>query len=154
MTDIVDPATRSRMMSGIRGKDTKPEMLIRKALHKRGFRYRLHAKDLPGKPDLVFPKYKAVVFIHGCFWHGHEGCKYFKVPQTRTEFWLNKIEGNRLRDKQVRTQLEESGWRVGIIWECSVRYRRSDIINVLIDCLSDWILSGRCFMEVPTSTTS
>ena len=97
MVDIVDKATRSRMMSGIRGKDTKPEVLIRKALHGRGLRYRLHASDLPGKPDLVFPRYGAALFIHGCFWHGHD-CKYFKLPATRTEFWGGEINDNRDRD--------------------------------------------------------
>ena len=107
MTDIVDKATRSRMMSGIRGKDTRPEVLVRKALHALGFRYRLHNKSLPGKPDLSFPKYKAVIFIHGCFWHGHS-CRYFKVPKTRTDFWQDKINSNRLRDAQQLVQLQQT----------------------------------------------
>ncbi|MTD34123.1 very short patch repair endonuclease [Paludibacterium denitrificans] len=139
MTDIVDKATRSRMMSGIKGKDTKPEIFIRKALHARGFRYRLHDKALPGKPDLVFPKYKAVVFIHGCFWHGHD-CRYFKVPQTRTDFWLEKIAGNRQRDARQLAQLKQAGWRVLIVWECATRKNETLSKDMLIDCVADWLI--------------
>ena len=120
MTDIVDPETRSRMMSGIRSKDTKPELLIRKGLHRLGFRYRLHVKDLPGKPDLVFPKYKAVILINGCFWHGHD-CHLFKMPSTRPDFWKEKIRKNRKRDSEVIDALEKNGWKVLSIWECSMR---------------------------------
>lgn len=117
MVDVVDPATRSRMMAGIRGKDTKPEMLVRRALHKAGFRYRLHVKDLPGRPDIVLPKYRTVIFVHGCFWHGHD-CKHFKWPKTRAEFWRKKIEGNVTRDRIAVSELERRGWRVITIWEC------------------------------------
>jgi len=108
-------------MSGIRGKDTKPEMVLRRALHADGFRYRLHDKSLPGRPDLVFPRFKAVVFVHGCFWHGHAGCPYFKVPSTRAEFWTAKIEGNRSRDERDRVALEAAGWRTAVVWECATR---------------------------------
>jgi len=108
-------------MSKIRGKDTKPEMLVRKYLFSKGLRYRLHDKKLPGKPDLVFPKYKKVVFVHGCFWHGHEGCKNFVVPKTRTEWWLNKINTNKVKDDLTIQKLEDAGWTVCIVWECSLK---------------------------------
>lgn len=120
MTDIVDPATRSRMMSGIRGKNTKPEIIVRQALHKAGFRFRLHRKDLPGNPDIVLPRYRAVIFVHGCFWHGH-GCRYFKVPKTRTDFWLDKIMANAKRDRQKEDALRATGWTVLTVWECEIR---------------------------------
>ena len=120
MVDVVDKATRSRMMSGIRGKDTRPEMIVRRALHKAGYRYRLHDKKLPGKPDIVLPKYKTVIFVHGCFWHGHN-CKYFKWPRTRPEFWREKISGNVERDRKAFAKLEKLGWRVVVIWECETR---------------------------------
>jgi DNA mismatch endonuclease (patch repair protein) len=149
MVDVVDPATRSRMMSGIRGKNTKPEILVRKALHKQGFRYRLHVKDLPGKPDLVFPKYNAVIFVHGCFWHGHN-CKYFKVPKTRTEFWLNKINDNRRRDRRVQHELAATGWRIAIVWECSVRSKINMELLDLANQLSDWLRSDSSSAEFPT----
>lgn len=125
MADIVDKETRSRMMSGIRGKNTKPEMIVRRALHKAGYRYRLHAKDLPGKPDIVLPKYRTVIFVHGCFWHHHD-CKNFKWPKTREEFWRKKIEGNVKRDKRAYAALEALGWKVVIIWECETREKKDN----------------------------
>src|ERR1700742_3903936 len=121
MADVHSKETRSYNMSRIRSKDTKPEMLVRKFLHKNGFRYRLHVKNLPGKPDIVLPKYKTVVFIHGCFWHGHEGCRYFVVPKTRTDWWLNKINGNILKDASAAELLAKMGWKVIEIWECSLK---------------------------------
>src|ERR1700753_3359535 len=121
MADVHSKETRSYNMSRIRSKDTKPEMLVRQFLHKNGFRYRLHVKDLPGKPDIVFPKYKTVIFIHGCFWHGHEGCKYFVVPKTKTEWWLNKINGNKQRDIAAEKLLTSLGWKVLNIWECEIK---------------------------------
>ncbi|MBB6108357.1 T/G mismatch-specific endonuclease [Mucilaginibacter lappiensis] len=108
-------------MSRIRGKDTKPEMLVRKYLFSRGFRFRLHVKDLAGKPDIVLPKYKTVVFIHGCFWHGHEGCRYYTIPKTRTEWWLNKITGNTVNDNKAFATLTEKGWRIITVWECELK---------------------------------
>ena len=120
--DIVSPDVRSRMMAGIRGKDTKPELAIRSALHSLGFRFRLHRKDLPGRPDLVFPKHKAVIFVHGCFWHGH-GCHLFKWPGTRSEFWREKISSNVRRDHWHFSALTDSGWRVATIWECALKGR-------------------------------
>lgn len=118
--DIVDKLTRSKMMSGIRSKDTKPEMAVRGFLHRQGFRFRLHRKDLPGTPDLVLPKHRAVVFVHGCFWHGHN-CRYFRLPKTRTEFWSEKISGNRARDARNEEALRASGWKVIVIHECEIR---------------------------------
>ena len=108
-------------MSQIRSKDTKPELLVRKFLHKNGFRYRLHVKNLPGKPDIVLPKYKTVIFVHGCFWHGHEGCKYYVVPKTRTEWWLEKIGKNTANDLKAKKSLITEGWKVLNIWECKLK---------------------------------
>ena len=108
-------------MSRIKGKNSKPEMLVRKFLHANGFRYKLHDKTLPGKPDLVLPKYKTVIFVHGCFWHGHEGCRYYVVPKTRTEWWLNKINGNIANDKKAADALLESGWKIIEVWECELK---------------------------------
>jgi DNA mismatch endonuclease, patch repair protein len=119
--DVHNTATRSYNMSRIKGKDTKPEMLVRRFLFAQSFRYRLHVKTLPGKPDIVLPKYKTVIFIHGCFFHGHENCRYFKVPATRTEWWLDKIEGNKKRDTEAERKLKETGWKVITIWECELK---------------------------------
>lgn len=141
MTDVVSPEKRSRMMAGIRAKDTKPEMIVRRALHARGFRYRLHAPELPGKPDLVFPKYRSVVMIHGCFWHGHD-CPLFKVPGTRTEFWLAKIGRNRERDAEVRQALAALGWRVLEVWECELRAARKADCLPVVERVAAWICSG------------
>jgi DNA mismatch endonuclease (patch repair protein) len=124
MADVHTPQVRSYNMSMIKGKNTKPEIIVRKFLHAKGFRYRLHKKDLPGKPDIVLPKYKTVIFIHGCFWHGHKNCKYFVVPKTRTEWWLNKIEGNRLNDKRNSTKLRKAGWKIITLWECQLKPKK------------------------------
>jgi len=140
--DVVSKAARSRMMSGIRGKDTKPELIVRKGLHKFGFRYRLHDKMLPGKPDLVLKKYNAVIFVHGCFWHGHT-CHLFKMPQTRREFWESKIKENRERDEKAVSALKNKGWRVGVVWECSIKGRTRMNPGELISSLTSWIKSNR-----------
>lgn len=141
MADIVTPEKRSLMMSGIRGKDTKPEILIRKALFARGWRYRLHDKRLPGKPDLVFPRLRAVIFVDGCFWHGHH-CHLFKLPSSRIEFWTEKIGRNRERDIEVRRKLDELGWRHLTVWECALKGRtRLPIVDV-IDRVVQWLESG------------
>ena len=121
MADVHSKETRSYNMSRIKGKDTKPEMLVRRFLHAKGFRYRLHVKDLPGKPDIVLPKYKIIIFIHGCFWHGHEGCKYYVVPKTRTEWWLNKINTNIANDHKAHQALEKQGWKIITLWECDLK---------------------------------
>lgn len=115
-------------MSGIRGKDTKPEMIVRRALHKAGFRYRLHVKDLPGKPDIVLPKYRTVIFVHGCFWHKHN-CKYFKWPKTRPDFWKEKIEGNVERDKKHLSMISSMGWKSLIIWECEIKENSKSVVE-------------------------
>ncbi|MBS1636168.1 MAG: DNA mismatch endonuclease Vsr [Bacteroidetes bacterium] len=121
MADVHSKETRSYNMSRIKGKNTNPEIIVRKFLFSKGFRYRLHDKKLPGKPDIVLPKYRTVIFVHGCFWHGHEGCRYFTLPKTRTEWWLNKITGNIERDKKKEKMLAEAGWKVINIWECSLK---------------------------------
>jgi DNA mismatch endonuclease (patch repair protein) len=121
MADVHDIKTRSYNMSRIRSKNTKPEMLVRKFLHAHGFRYRLHVKNLPGKPDIVLPKYKTVIFVHGCFWHGHKHCKYFVVPKTKTDWWLAKINGNIANDDKAISALEKEGWKVITLWECNLR---------------------------------
>ncbi len=144
--DVVDKETRSRMMSGIRGKNTKPEMIIRSLLHKDGFRYRIHVKDLPGKPDLVLKKYNAVIFVHGCFWHRHD-CSYFKWPKTRTEFWEKKLNGNVQNDKRNVESLKGMNWRICIIWECSVRGANKDV-NAVKDKVSQWLKSDNDYLEV------
>lgn len=121
MTDIMTPEQRHKCMAAIKGKDTKPEMLVRRYLHACGFRYSLHCKKLPGSPDLVFRSLRTVIFIHGCFWHGHEKCKYYRLPKSNTEFWRDKVEQNRQRDCAVIQKLESKGWRVFIIWECELK---------------------------------
>lgn len=147
MTDVVDSATRSRMMAGIQGKNTSPELLIRKALHARGFRFRIHAKHLPGKPDLVLPKYSAVIFIHGCFWHGHD-CRYFKMPKTRPEFWSDKIGKNQARDLVQIAMLKAEGWKVLVVWECAVRSMKKQNATLLIDLICDWLVSGSEYLQL------
>ena len=121
MADVHTKEIRSYNMSRIKGKNTKPELLVRRFLHANGFRYKLHDKSLPGKPDIVLPKYKTVIFVHGCFWHGHEGCKYYVVPKTRTEWWLNKINGNIANDVKAIKALQKEGWKIINLWECNLR---------------------------------
>ncbi|MFW5887733.1 MAG: very short patch repair endonuclease [Bacteriovoracia bacterium] len=121
MADVHSRETRSYNMSRIKGKDTKPEMLVRRFLHAQGFRYRLHDKKLPGKPDIVLPKYKTVIFVHGCFWHGHEGCKYFVIPKTRTDWWVEKIEITKQKDEVNYAKIKDLGFKVIIIWECDLK---------------------------------
>jgi DNA mismatch endonuclease (patch repair protein) len=135
------------MMSGIRGKNTKPELMIRKALHARGFRYRLHCKDLPGNPDLCLPKYRAVIFVHGCFWHGH-GCHLFKWPKTRPEFWREKIGRNCEVDAVAEQALTERGWRQAVIWECALKGRNRLALEDVISTCADWLSSTRPRLEI------
>lgn len=139
--DVVDAITRSRMMSGIRGKNTRQEILIRSGLHRKGLRFRIHVSDLAGKPDIVLPKYRVVVFVHGCFWHGHQGCRYFKLPSTRPEFWRMKIENNVLNDQRALRKLSGDSWRVAIVWECATKAKTRDQMAKLILELSTWITS-------------
>jgi DNA mismatch endonuclease, patch repair protein len=146
MTDIVDVVTRSRMMRGIRGKDTKPEILVRKGLFALGFRYRLHDRKLAGKPDLVLPRYRAAVFVQGCFWHGHE-CHLFKWPKTREDFWKEKIDGNRQRDLVQREKLLDQGWRVATVWECSLRGAGGDTMTVC-NQIAAWVAGNSPELEI------
>ncbi len=126
MTDVHSKKVRSFNMSRIRSKDTKPELLVRKYLFSKGFRYKLHDRKLPGKPDLVFPKHKTVLFVHGCFWHGHAKCKYFVIPKTRTQWWVEKITRNKQVDKKNVRLLKALGWRVLIVYECKLRPAKRD----------------------------
>ncbi len=121
MADVHTKKQRSYNMSRIRSKNTKPELIVRSWLHKQGYRFRLHDKTLPGKPDIVLKKYKTVIFVHGCFWHGHKNCKYYVVPKTRTKWWLDKINGNIARDKKAQRELKKHGWKVINIWQCFIR---------------------------------
>ncbi|WP_413877168.1 very short patch repair endonuclease [Albidovulum sp.] len=146
MTDIVDQQTRSRMMAGIKGKNTRPELSLRRALHARGFRYRLHSSKVHGRPDLVLPKHHAVVFVHGCFWHRHEGCRYATTPATRAEFWQAKFGANVARDSAVRGALLATGWRVATIWECALR--KPEQVSVATDRLSAWLLTEANTLEL------
>ncbi len=125
-------------MRAVRNKDTQPELVVRKALFARGFRYRLNASDLPGKPDLVFPRYHAVILIHGCFWHGH-GCHLFKLPATRAGFWRQKIDSNKSRDIIVVEKLCDAGWRVAIVWECALKGRQKVALSLIADQLDYWL---------------
>lgn len=127
MTDVHSKEKRSYNMSKIKGKNTKPELIVRKYLHSQGFRYLLHDKRFPGKPDIVLPKYKAVVNIHGCFWHKHDGCKYFVIPKTRTDWWLEKINKTVERDKQNESSLESMGWKSFVVWECELKGEKAEI---------------------------
>lgn len=142
MADIVSPQKRSQMMAGIKGKDTKPEILARKALHKRKLRYRLHQKGLPGKPDMVFAKYRTIVFVNGCFWHGHD-CRLFKWPKSNPEFWRNKISANMNRDSQNIASLLNSDWQVLIIWECALRGTSEYEASSLFDKIASDIRSPK-----------
>ena len=137
MADVVDQKTRSRMMSGIRGRDTKPEMAVRRAMFAAGFRFRLHRRDLPGIPDIVLPGRRVTVFVHGCFWHRHAGCRYATLPTTRPEFWKAKLEGNAARDAKTIEALLALGWRVLVVWECTVRDHET--MSALPETLAEWI---------------
>lgn len=151
MADVVSAEVRSRMMAGIRGKNTKPEMIIRRGLHSEGFRYLLHDKRLPGKPDLVFPKYRAVIFVHGCFWHGHD-CHLFKWPKTRKRFWRQKIERNREIDESAIASLARAGWRCCVIWECGLKGREAAPVDLIVERSSRWLNSRRKYDEIRGAT--
>jgi DNA mismatch endonuclease (patch repair protein) len=129
------------MMAGIRGMDTKPEMLVRRALHAQGFRYRLHDRRLPGSPDIVLPRYRAVIFVHGCFWHRHEECRFSTTPSTRPEFWQHKFNSNVERDRRNVEALTSKGWRVAIVWECALRSTPTRTISAV----SEWLHSDACY---------
>jgi DNA mismatch endonuclease (patch repair protein) len=138
LPDVVDQKTRSRMMAGIKGKNTKPELAVRSALHRQGYRFRLHRKDLPGRPDITLPQYSALIFVNGCFWHGHD-CHLFRLPQTRTDFWRTKIEGNRERDTRNQSKLLKDGWALLRIWECALRGRTALPFTAVMAQVTDWL---------------
>lgn len=135
-------------MAAIKSKDTSIELIIRKALHQKGFRYRLHNKSLPGKPDLVFPRYNCVIFVHGCFWHGHGKCRIARIPKSNVDFWFQKINRNQKRDKQhIRTLLAE-GWRVLIVWECALKGSRKLPLKTVIVNIERWILGKKNYSQI------
>jgi DNA mismatch endonuclease (patch repair protein) len=146
MTDHIDAAARSRTMAAIRSKNTRPEKWVRSALHKQGFRFRLHNKTLPGSPDLVLRKYHAAIFINGCFWHQHEGCKSSHLPKTRLEFWERKFARNVARDQNVLYQLKIMGWRAAIVWECGLKPKCREVV---LGLLVGWLRSDAEYFEMP-----
>ena len=145
MADIMTPEQRSRCMAAIKGKDTKPEMIVRKYLFSRGLRFRVQVRKLPGKPDIVLPKYKTAIFVNGCFWHGHEGCKYFRLPKSNVEFWKEKIERNIERDKESMQALFDLGWKVVRVWECELRNKanREETLNKIYTSITS--PDGSCY---------
>ncbi len=149
MPDNLTPDQRHRNMAAIRSSSTKPELKLRRALWGLGFRYRVNEKRLPGKPDIVLPKYRTVVFIHGCFWHGHKGCKYYTIPKTNTEFWTAKVARNKERDQEVWRQLEARGWSVIIVWECELKkYRFEDTVN---NVAAEIVRNGNSYQYIQTA---
>lgn len=144
--DTVDKATRSRIMSSVGQRDTGPEMRIRCSLHRLGFRYRLHVRELPGTPDLTFPRFKAVIFVHGCFWHAH-GCHLSKVPQTRSQFWEDKFNANRCRDEKNTQSLRVAGWRVLVVWQCAIKSKPQTEFDKLVSEIAVWLLSSSGYGE-------
>jgi len=133
MVDTVTSEQRSWNMSRIKGKNTSPELTLRSLLHKAGFRFRLHRKDLPGSPDIVLPRYQTVIFVHGCFWHRHQECRNVTMPSSRREFWAKKFDENMARDVKNRTVLESAGWKVYIVWECELRYEPQETLQRLLE---------------------
>lgn len=153
MTDVHTIEARSRNMAAVRSKNTKPEILIRQALFARGYRYRLHCSELPGKPDVVLPKYRAAIQIQGCFWHRHN-CRYFKWPATRPEFWREKIECNVVRDQRMLYQLKAKNWRALIVWECVLKSATPDEFDMLIDKIEHWLQGNSGYLEIPDAPTN
>lgn len=147
MVDILTSEQRRFNMSRIRGSDTKPELLLRRGLHARGFRFRLHRRDLPGRPDIVFPRCRGVIFVHGCFWHGHR-CHLFKMPATRTDFWQSKISGNVERDLRAIDTLRQKGWRVLTVWECALRGRGQLDFNSVLQTIEQFLSGSECSLAI------
>lgn len=145
MTDVLTSEQRSRCMAAVKGKDTKPEMIVRKYLFSRGLRFRVQVRKLPGKPDIVLPKYKTAIFVNGCFWHGHEGCKYFRLPKSNVEFWKEKIERNIERDRESMQALFDLGWKVVRVWECELRNKanREETLNKIYTSITS--PDGSCY---------
>lgn len=140
--DKVDAQTRSKIMARIKSKNTKPELAVRKGLFARGLRFRLHVTRLPGRPDLVFPKYRAIIQVHGCFWHGHQSCKLYKPPASNVGYWSSKIARNQKNDASSSEQLKTMGWRVFTVWECQLRGQSADRLEALFNELADWVRHG------------
>lgn len=147
MTDVVTAAVRSRMMSGIRGFNTKPELFLRKGLHARGFRFRLHDRSLPGCPDIVFRGCSAVLFAHGCFWHRHD-CPLFKWPKNRANWWRAKLSRNKINDERAERRLKEAGWRVGVVWECALKGPGRRTPEKVLDDCAKWLRSRKARLEI------
>lgn len=143
MPDVLTEAQRRFNMSRVRGRDTKPEMTVRRGLHARGLRFRLHRNDLPGRPDLVFPKHRAAIFVHGCFWHGH-GCRLFVWPETRKAFWRRKIGRTRERDRNALRSLKDQGWRVLTVWECALKGPERRPVDDVLECCEAFVLNPAC----------
>jgi DNA mismatch endonuclease (patch repair protein) len=139
VADVHDKQTRSRNMAAIRSTDSKAEMLVRRGLHRLGFRFTLHVRKLPGTPDLVFPRHRAIVLVHGCFWHGHD-CYLFKWPKTRNEFWRTKIESNKARDDTDLLRLKRLGWRIAVVWECALKGKRQRQVEDVIETVAEWLV--------------
>lgn len=146
--DIVSAEKRSRMMSNIKNANTRPEILVRKALHQAGFRFRLHRKDLHGRPDIVLPRYRLAIFVNGCFWHGHESCHLFRVPKSRKEFWASKIGGNIERDTRNIDFLQAQNWRVGVIWECALKGKSAISLEEFTQTLEQHVAGQTGFFEL------
>jgi DNA mismatch endonuclease, patch repair protein len=147
MTDVVNKATRSKMMSGIKCMNTKPEIQVRKLLHRAGFRFRIHVRALPGTPDIVLSRFHAVIFVHGCFWHGHS-CHLFKWPGTRKEFWEQKIHRTIEVNRETVKKLQSSGWRIVIIWECALKGKKKQTWEKLLSSIEEWLQSGNQYKEI------
>lgn len=148
--DVHDQKTRSYNMSCIKGINTKPEEIVRKCLFAHGFRYRKNDKRLPGKPDIVLPKYKTVIFINGCFWHKHEGCKYFSWPKNHADFWRDKLEGNVERDKKKTAELKNLGWKVCVVWECAIKkaQKKDETMAELAEAIIEFLNSDKMYQEL------
>ena len=152
MVDVVSPADRSRMMAGIKGKNSQPELLVRRMLFASGYRFRLHRRDMPGTPDIVMPRRKVAIFVHGCFWHHHQGCRYAKMPATRPSFWKAKLEANVERDRRAVEKLQALGWRVLCVWECSTR--DAEAAAGLQGAMNSWIESSERLGEIGVPSRS
>ena len=153
MVDVVSPDVRSRMMAGIGGKNTKPELVIRKGLHALGFRFLVHDRRLPGKPDIVLPKWQSVIFVNGCFWHGHD-CHLFKWPESREEFWRDKIARNKENDLRTTAALRKAGWRVALVWECALKGRAKLVEGEAVNRCAAWLSSQRPSLVVAGNSSS
>lgn len=151
MADVVDPQTRSRMMAGIGARNTSPELHVRSLLHRAGYRFRLHVSGLPGRPDIVLPKYKAIILVNGCFWHAH-GCPLFKLPASRRKFWELKLNANRVRDRDNINDLQSLGWRVVVVWECALKGRGRLTDDHIVLRTREWLLSYSSFGEIQGQT--